>query len=187
MEDKKRKTVSANQHMGHYKACMQHPYLNWCLFQRHEIPVITGYSPKRFRQCVDLSILKKSGNYDIAKQRTLGLLDTEFNQMNKRLGHEAMHSAIENDCIATEQYSRPNQSAIDHALNRALTFEHFLYTRQPYCLASCDLEGCYDRIIHTAAALALRRVGVKPQKLKAIFASIQKMVHKIRTIYHYKR
>ena len=180
---RKEKTVSANQHMGHYKACMQHPYLNWCLFQRHEIPVITGYSPKRFRQCVDLSILKKSGNYDIAKQRTLGLLDTEFNQMNKRLGHEAMHSAINNDCIATEQYSRPNRSAIDHALNRALTFDHFLYTRQPYCLASCDLEGCYDRIIHTAAALALRRVGVKPQKLKTMFASIQKMVHKIRTIF----
>ena len=180
---RKEKTVSANQHMGHYKACMRHPYLQWCLFQRHEIPTITGYSPKRYRQCVDLSILKKSGNFDIAKQRTLGLLDTEFNQMNKRMGHEAMNSALDNGCIATEQYSRPNRSAIDHALNRALTFDHFLYTRQPYCLASCDLEGCYDRIIHTAAALALRRVGVKPQKLETMFDSIQKMVHKIRTIF----
>jgi hypothetical protein len=180
---RKEKTVSANQHMGHYKACMQHPYLNWCLFQRHEIPLITGYSPKRFRKCIDLSILKKSGNYDIAKQRTLGLLDTEFNQMNKRLGHEAMNSALDHGCIATEQYSRPNRAAIDHALNRALTFDHFLYMRQPYCLASCDLEGCYDRIIHTAAALALRRVGVQPQKLNAMFTSIQKMVHKIRTIF----
>ena len=180
---RKERTVSANQHIGHYKACMSHPFLNWSLFLRHEIPTITGYSPDRHRRCVDLSILKRSGNYNIEKQRTLGLLDTEFNHINKITGHEAMRNALEKDCIATEQYSRPRRSAIDHALNRTLTFDHFLYTRSPYCLASCDLKGCYDRIIHTAAALALRRVGVHPQRIQSMFTSIQRMVHKIRTVF----
>ena len=80
-----------------------------------------------------------------------------------------MHSAIDHDLLATEQYSRPKRSAIDHALNRVLTFDHFRAQRQPFCIASCDLKGCYNRIIHAAAYLALRRVGVKRPKLIAIF------------------
>ena len=55
--------------------------------------------------------------------------------------------------------------------------------RKPYCMASCDLEGCYDRIIHNAAAIALIRVGVPKQKVFSMFTSIQKMIHKIRTVY----
>ena len=180
---RKERTISANQHIGHYKACMTHPFLNWSLFLRHEIPTITGYSPQRHRKCIDLAILKKSGNFDIDKQRTLGLLDTEFNHINKITGHEAMRNALQFNCIATEQYSRPQRSAIDHALNRTLTFDHFQYARRPFCLASCDLKGCYDRIVHTAAALALRRVGVKPQRIQSMFTSIQRMVHKIRTVF----
>ena len=180
---RKERTTSANQHIGHYKACMTHPYLNWSLFLRHEIPTITGYSPLRHRRCIDLAILKKSGNFNIDKQRTLGLLDTEFNHINKVTGYEAMHNALKNGCIAKEQYSRPNRSAIDHALNRTLTFDHFLYSRRPFCLASCDLKGCYDRIVHTAAALALRRIGVQPQKVQSMFSSIQRMIHKIRTVF----
>ena len=57
---RKEKTASANQHIGHYKAGAQHPYISWCLFQRHELPSITGYSPVRHRKCIDLSILKKA-------------------------------------------------------------------------------------------------------------------------------
>ena len=180
---RKEKTASANQHIGHYKAGIQHPYISWCLFQRHEIPTITGYSPVRHRRCIDLSILKKSGNYNIEKQRTLGLLDTEFNQINKEIGREGMYSAIDNNLLAMEQYSRPNRSAIDHALNRVLTFDHFRAQRQPFCIASCDLKGCYDRIIHIAAYLALRRVGIQRPKLIAMFSTIQRMIHKIRTAF----
>ena len=180
---RKERTSSANQHIGHYKAGIKHPYISWCLFQRHEFPTITGYSPDRHRRCIDLSILKKSGNYNIEKQRTLGLLDSEFNQMNKEMGRESMHSALDHNLIATEQYSRPNRSAIDHALNRILTFDHFRYERKPFCIASCDLKGCYDRIIHAAAYLALRRVGVRRPKLLSMFSTIQRMVHKIRTSF----
>ena len=44
-----------------------------------------------------------------------------------------------------------------------------------------DLEGCYDRIVHTAASLALLRVGIPHTKIRSIFATIQRMVHSIRT------
>jgi len=71
-----------------------------------------------------------------------------------------MDRALCQGCIAPEQYSRPTRSAIDHALNRRLTFDHQFYTRCPFCLGCCDLMGCYDRILHTIAALVLRKVGV---------------------------
>ena len=180
---RKEKTMTANQHIGHYKSGIQHPHIGWLLFQRHEIPGITGYSPLRHRQCVDLIILKKSGNIDAAKQRTLGILDTEFNHINGGTGREGMHAAVDHGLMATEQYSRPGRSAIDHALNRILVFDHFKYQRTPFCLASSDLKGCYDRIIHIAAYLAMRRVGVRRPKLIAMFKTIQHMIHKIRTAF----
>lgn len=176
-------TMTYNQHVGHYKAACQHPYLSWCLFQRHEFPVISGYSPNRHKRCIDLSILKRSGDFNIDKQRTIGILDSEFNHMNRDTGRQAMRLALQKDEIAVEQYSRPQRSALDHALNRVLTFDHFKYSRKPYCMASCDLKGCYDRIIHNAAAIALIRVGVPKQKVFSMFNSIQKMIHKIRTVY----
>ena len=176
-------TMTYNQHVGHYKAACQHPFLSWCLFLRHEIPVISGYSPLRHRKCIDLAILKRSGNFNINKQRTLGILDSEFNHMNRATGRQAMRLALEKKEIAVEQYSRPNRSALDHALNKVLTFDYFKSTRQPYCIASCDLEGCYDRIIHNAAAIALIRIGVPKSKVFSMFTSIQKMIHKIRTVY----
>ena len=180
---RKENTSTYNQHIGHYKAGIQHDYIGWCLFQRHEIPAISGYSPIRHRKCIDLSILKRSGNHDIKKQRTLGILDTEFNQLNSELGRSGMKNAIEHNLIATEQYSRPRRSAIEHAMNRILTFDHFKYIRKPFCIASCDLAGCYDRIIHIAAFLALRKVGVPRARLVSMFSTIQRMIHRIRTTY----
>ena len=46
-----------------------------------------------------------------------------------------------------------------------------------------DLTGCYDRIVHTAAALALMRLGMKKEKIYAMFEIIQKMTHRVRTAY----
>lgn len=58
-KQRKEATTSANQHVGHYKAIMRHPTLSWLLFQRAEIPIISGYSPSRHRECVNLMIMKR--------------------------------------------------------------------------------------------------------------------------------
>ena len=69
-------------------------------------------------------ILKKAGNFELSKLRTLGLLDTEFNNNNKTLGHEATHRALDLECIAPEQFSRPGRSAIDQTIAKRCTFDH---------------------------------------------------------------
>jgi hypothetical protein len=43
--------------------------------------------------------------------------------------------------------------------------------------------GCYDRILHTIAALVLRKVGVSKAKIHSMFSTIQRMVHCIRTAF----
>ena len=45
------------------------------------------------------------------------------------------------------------------------------------------MEGCYDRIVHTTAALALLRVGIPHTKIRSMFSTIQRMVHSIRTYF----
>ncbi|GFH50742.1 hypothetical protein CTEN210_07218 [Chaetoceros tenuissimus] len=180
---RKEKTNSANQHMGHYKAGIQNDYVCSVLYMRSEIPVVSGYSPKRWRECIDLMILKKAMNFDLSKQRTLGLLDTEMNQHNKTLQRQAIKVALQTNSVAQEQYSRPGRDCKDHALNRRLTVDARQYERKCFSLAMSDLAGCYDRIVHTAAALALLRLGLKKTTIFAMFDSIQRMTHKVRTGY----
>lgn len=105
-------------------------------------------------------ILKKAMNFDLSKQRTLGLLDTELNQFNKNLQREVIKVALHTKSVAPEQYSRPGRDCKDHALHRRLTIDGRQYERKFFSLAMSDLAGCYDRIVHTAAALALLCLGL---------------------------
>ena len=128
-------------------------------------------------------LLKKEGNHAIDKLRTIVLYEADYNMRNKVAGRQAMTNALHLDAIASEQYSRPQRSAIDHAINRQLVFDHCASRHLPYSLCSCDLQGCYDRIVHSAAILALRRVGVPAARLRTMFGTIQAAIHKVRTVY----
>ena len=70
-----------------------------------------------------------------------------------------------------------------HALNRRLTADDRHSKRLCWALAMSDLTGCYDRIVHNAAALALLRIGVSNAKIHTMFASIQRMIHRVRTVF----
>ena len=54
-----------------------------------------------------------------------------------------------------------------------------------HCFApnSSDLEGCYDLIMHTATYIALLRVGIPKTKIHSMFTSIQRLIHRIRTLF----
>ena len=176
-------TSSGEIHYGHFKACAQDPLLSWCNYLLVEIPFTSGHIPQRWKKATDVMLLKKEGNHAIDKLRTIVLYEADFNMHNKVMGRQAMHSALQSNAIAPEQYSRPQRSAIDHALNRQLVFDHCAARHTPYSLCSCDLQGCYDRIVHSAAILALRRVGVSASRLTTMFGTIQAAIHRVRTVY----
>ena len=85
----------------------------------------------------------------------------------------ATNNGMKLDTIAKEQFVRPGRCVIDHQQS----------IRQCFALTSCDLVGCYDRIVHTVAALALLMIGVPHNRIKSMFGAIQKMVHRIKIIY----
>ena len=180
---RKEKTCTYNQHIGHFKSIFKDRRLSWFFFQRADIPEISGYSPRRHRTCIDLMIMKKKACYDVNKQRTIGILDTEFNQSNKRTGKDAMNLAIENKIIANEQFAVKNVAPIHQIISRRCFVDHHHSKRRCFSITSSDLAGCYDRIVHTAAALALLRAGIPHTKIKSMFSTIQRMTHKIRTAF----
>ena len=126
---------------------------------------------------------EKSHCYELKKQRTIGILDTEYNQNNKKIGKRGIDNAISLNKVATEQFAIKNTSAIDQIVSKRCTIDHYQSKRTCFSLTSSDLSGCYDRIVHTAAALALLRVGIPHSKIKSMFDSIQRMIHKTRTMY----
>ena len=169
--------------MAHYKAIFSDKYLSWFFFQRADIPEITGYAPTRHRKCVDLMIMKKPNNFDVKKQRTLGILDTELNQSNKRIGHAGMNNALKLNTVASEQFAIKDCAASEQIVSKRCVIDHSKYKRSILGLNSSDLEACYDRIIHTAAALALLRVGISHAKIHTMFSAIQGMIHRVRTYF----
>jgi hypothetical protein len=179
----KERTSSSGPHFGHYKAATTHPKLSTMLYKRAMVPMITGYSPSRHREGVDVMLLKKENDTNVDRLRTIVLFDSEANMNYKHLGRRAMKSAIELEQIATEQYSRSNRNSIDHALNRQLVMDHQLYERKPYALVSCDLKSCYDQINHTSASISLQRIGIHKSEIISMFDSIQRMAHKVRTAF----
>jgi hypothetical protein len=128
-------------------------------------------------------LLKKENNYHVDSLRTIVLFDSEANMNYKHIGRRAMKLAITQSQLATEQYSRPQRKAIDHALNRKLLMDHQLYLRQPYAMTSCDLKSCYDRIVPSPASLALQRLGIPRTEVVSMFDSIQRMRHTVRSAF----
>lgn len=55
----KERTSLLGPHFGHYKAGIQHTQIGKLLFQRSQIPMLTGYSPDRHRRGIDVMLLKK--------------------------------------------------------------------------------------------------------------------------------
>ena len=135
---------------------------------------MSGYFPNNHATFIDLMIPKKAQNFELSTLRTLGILDTEFNNNNGVVGHQAKYNGKDLKTTAIEQFAKPGYSALDENIDKRCILDHQQSIRDCVALASSDLAGCYDRIIHTAAALEMLRIGVSHTRIKSMFSSIQK-------------
>jgi hypothetical protein len=91
-----------------------------CLLTR--IALKSGYSPARWKQCIDVMIPKESGMTQLSRLRTIVLFHPDFNYAFKYIGQEMMARAERTQTLAPEQYgSRQNHRAIGLAVNKTLT------------------------------------------------------------------
>ena len=171
-------------HFGHYMAGTYDDVIAQIDYEMAKFPFETGYSPSRWQVGVNYMLTKQAGNYHVNKLRAIILFEADFNQNNKHLGRYAMYKAEELQLLAIEQFgSRKYLSAIDHCINKRLTFDLARLLKCPLAICSNDAKGCYDRIIHAIATLALRRVGVPTEPVVCMFTTLQNLEHHIRTVY----
>ena len=179
----KERTASGELHMGHFKAAAVHKKLGWMNFVLSVLPYTAGYVPKRWQKGTDVMLLKKEELFLLTKLRTIVLYEADYNHENKRLGRTAMKLAIKNNHIAPEQFSRPSRNAQENVICKRLVFDYCRGKKKPFGMCACDLKSCYDRIVHTAASLALQRIGIPVGQIRSMFGAVQKLVHRIRTLY----
>ena len=176
-------TCTSHQRIGHYQAAMKDNNFSWFFFQRGEVPAISGYSPKRHRECVDLVIMKKKATYGLKAQRKLGIVNTEFNNNNKIIAQSISTHSRKLGTIAKEKFATKGSASIDQIITNRCYIDHNHSQKKSFALISVDLEGCYDIILHLAAALALFSIGIPHARIHSMFESIQKMIHRIRTAF----
>ena len=171
-------------HFGHLKAHASDQELAEMDVDMINIPMATGYAPIRWTKACDAMLLKKEGVTRVDKLRTIVLFEADFNYMNKFIGREMMRAAERNGTMADEQYgSRTGRKAIDQAVNKRLFFDILRQRKIDGAICSNDAASCYDRIVHSAAAMAMRRQGISREATECMFKTLQQLEHKVKTGY----
>jgi hypothetical protein len=171
-------------HFGHFIAACKHEGLANMECQMANFPLLSGYSPLRWQTGIEVMLLKKKDNFHVSKLRAILLFEADFNFNNKRIGRSLMWNAEDNSWVAPEQYgSRKGHSAIDHCLNKRLSFDILRQYKQPGAICINDMKSCYDRIVHSVAAICMRRWGLDKEALRMMFYTLQQLKHHVRTAY----
>jgi len=120
-------------------------------------PLKAGYSPIRWKQFLDVMIMKKLGATNLSGLRTYVLFPVDCNFAFKHVGRQIMRTAEKTKSIAKEQYgSRRSHRAIDLAVNKTLTFDIIRQLKHAGAICSNDAKSCYDLISHPQASLAMQ-------------------------------
>jgi hypothetical protein len=171
-------------HFGHFMAACKHPQMREIECSMANFPLRSGYSPERWQHGVEVMLLKQFNNFHVSKLRAILLFEADFNFNNKRIGRSLMWQAEDMGWLAPEQYgSRRSHSAIDHCLNKRLSFDLLRQYRQSGAICVNDMKGCYDRIVHSVAALCMQRWGMPKAPIRMMLHTIQHLKHYVRTAF----
>jgi hypothetical protein len=153
-----------------------------CILTR--FPLFSGYTPMQWKKCLDVMILKKAGLHQVHSLRTIVLFQPDCNYAFKFVGREMMAHAEKCKTLALEQFgSRKGHRAIDQATNKALTNDILRQTKLPGGICVNDAKSCYDLIVHTTAAIPMRRQGVPEGVILCLFNTLQEAQNHVCTAF----
>ena len=179
-QDKRTSSEPTGLSFNRYKAASKDPTLAAFDATLRNIPYANGFAPNIWKNIMDVEILNKAGVYDIHLMRTIQLMNAELNLNNKKLGRDMMARGKDLKLIAKEQFgSRKQHQSITAALNKRLMMDLLRQKRQAGALCSNDAKSCYDQVVHSVAALSMRRLGVPKNGIKPMFLSLQQAAHRI--------
>eukprot|EP00957_Ditylum_brightwellii_P016060 1210174-Ditylum_brightwellii.AAC.1 len=144
----------------------------------------TGYSPKQYREGLDLLIHKRSNNSRVSKLRPILLFDIEANMHNKCLGRFAMERAEGLGGIAPEKFGSRKHKSVDlQALNTRLFYAFVQLEHTTSTSTFIDLVSNYNLVVHSIASLALPQAGTPKEPILCTFITLQDMVHTCRMAF----
>ena len=174
----------SGMHFGFYKTTAAIALLAQTVLNFIRIPFKTGYATERYSKSLNVSIEKEPGNNKPEKQRTIHFLEAGFAEGCRFIfARRMMHNAKLKKVVPEVQYARKKGKAIDAVLQKVLTLDHFRLTRIPGIGFANDLMNCYDRVAHSAAGMAMRRLGAPTSAVNCLLNTLQNMKHYIRTAY----
>jgi hypothetical protein len=174
----------SNLHFGHHKAGAQNDILAQFETTMLNVVYLSGYSPNRWRKGLNIMIEKKPGCVEVEKLRTILLYKADFNMHNMITGYRMMRNAEQHDLLAPEQYgSRKGKRSILQVANKVLVYDLLRQRRKPGAVCSNDAKSCYDRIVHSVAKIDMMRCGIGANQVDAMFSTIQRLEHFIRTAH----
>ena len=111
-------------------------------------------------------------------------MDPAFNMNNKAYGRYLMGYNERKGTLADEQSgSRKAQRAAEETLRKVLSLDFQRQLRRAGFLCSNDALQYYDRVVHSAAILAMLSRGGHPEALQSLFATLQNGEHSVMTGY----
>jgi len=133
----------SGRHLGHYKTAIRSDWLSNLHSTMMSIPYLTGFSPTRWRQVVDVMLEKKQGDRRVHRLRIVALQESDFNQSNRLLiGRPLLHHLEDTQELPSIQYgSRPSKMCHTPVLNKVLTYEIHRYNKRPLAYIENDAVG----------------------------------------------
>lgn len=104
-------------------ACARCPVLTSIETRMSSIPYATGFPPSRWRKAVNMMLLKVSRFTRVDKLCTILLSEADYDFNKKKLGRNIMVIREENCLLAQEQSGRKVVTAIEHSLNKRITYD----------------------------------------------------------------
>ncbi len=171
-------------HFGHYRAPIAGSEFSHIQTIIGTLPMIAGFVPELWKECVDTMLVKKISDMQAKKLRLVTLLEPQYLQMSKLVNKLMMDNAEKHGALAPEQYgSRRGKNSRLHCLHKRLLFDMTRIEHGILVLMANDLKSCYDRIVMMIAYLTLRHYGTPKEAALALTICMMVMRHRIRTVF----
>ena len=192
-------TSPSGRHLGHYKVLLKsyasdttspmetelEQYRNDLL--RAHLQIVNyclkhGYSLQRWKNVVNIMILKEPGNTKIHRLRVIHLFEADYNLVLGVKWKQLLRKAEKDKSLHPGQAgSRPGRDAPSLVLLEELKNDITLSTRYPLLNFDNDASSCYDRIIPALASLIARKYGLHRNVVIINATTLQEARYKLKT------
>ena len=131
---------------------------------------------------LNVQLPKRSQDFWATKQRTILLMEADFNINNKAMGADAMRAGKQLGALARDNYGGcKGLRGAEVSVNQLLLYDSVRARRGRMIVNSNDLKGCFDAITHIPMILGFHRLGVPLAPINSMIEAIQEMEHYICT------